>query len=241
MSDESISLEGPIVKAFIDESGTVQHGDINIEKCDYFIIAILMTDCTKRLERVFVKSRLKALRGRQDLLQQLKNTKEVKGSQVSETRKQQIYQSIITKCAENSEIGIIRLDNCKSNMRLRSNCSRTFNYMIKLYLLNFFKTYSKYKNPSKIDFLIDERNVATKSLYTLEDYLNTELNIIRPISKEDFSVKYADSRTSNLLQLTDFIANTYYRCYQKHDRLAAENVKSLSPLLCRRQLFKFPL
>jgi hypothetical protein len=242
--EESAHLQQPNIeplniKVFIDESGIIRQG--NVKHCDYFIIGLLMTSNAKRLCHVFKKSRLKVVQHKPELFEQLKQTKEVKGSQLTETEKTPIYKAIIDKCSEDIELGIIRLNNCTSDARFRSNCSMAFNFLIKLYLMNFFKIYSKFKNPNTIDFLIDERNVATNSRFTLCDYLNAELNLVNPISQENFTLNYADSKTSNLLQLIDFIANTYFRYYNKHNNEAKANVLLLDTILCHNQLFRFPL
>ena len=113
------------------------------------------------------------------------------------------------------EIAVIVLNNKKATVKFRSNSSRVFNYLIKTFLNKHFKKNSKYKNVNQMHFVIDERNVATESKYTLQEYLNTELNLVETFSQEDIRVHYYDSKNYLLLQLADFISNTFYRYQQK--------------------------
>ena len=88
--------------------------------------------------------------------------------------------------------------------------------------------------------MIDERNVATESKYTLQEYLNTELNLVETFSQEDIRVHYYDSKNYLLLQLADFISNTFYRYQQKNVQEAKGNVGLLLNQTSTRKVFKFP-
>ena len=91
-----------------------------------------------------------------------------------------------------------------------------------------------------MSFIIDERNVATESKFTLQEYLNTELNLLETFSEEDLNVHYYDSKKYLLLQLTDFISNTFYRHQQKHSKEAKRNVDLLIKQTNTKKVFKFP-
>ena len=60
----------------------------------------------------------------------------------------------------------------------------------------------------KISFVIDEQDVATGAKYDLDGYLNQQLTLKNPIC-DRFEVHYTDSRNEKLVQLADFIANSF--------------------------------
>lgn len=93
---------------------------------------------------------------------------------------------------------------------------------------------------SQIHFVIDERNVATESKYTLQEYLNTELNLVESFAEKDIVVHYYDSKNYLLLQLADFISNTFYRYRQKNIAESKDNVKMLLNQTSTNKIFKFP-
>ena len=132
------------------------------------------------------------------------------------------------------------MNNKKATVKFRSNSSRVFNYLIKTFLEKHFKKRSKYKDLNQIHFVIDERNVATESKFTLQEYLNTELNLMDAFSEKDIVVQYYDSKNYLLLQLADFISNTFYRYRQKHQREAKENVELLIKQTSTNKTFRFP-
>ena len=89
-----------------------------------------------------------------------------------------------------------------------------------------------------IDILLDEQNVATGAKYDLEEYLNQQLTIKNPIC-DKFSASYTDSKNEKLVQLADFVANTFYRNIEKKDRDSAESVKEWINTLCGEDIFDF--
>lgn len=159
---------------------------------------------------------------------------------VSEKEKSVIYNKIIEKCSDKFELVIIVLDCSKATESFRANSARAFNYLIKTYLSTHFKKYSQYKELNSIKFIIDERNVATGSKLTLKEYLNTELNLMEKFSNEDIEVDYFDSRKYLLLQMTDFIANTFYRKIQKNVNDFG-NIDLLKKQICSGKIFEFPI
>ncbi len=104
-----------------------------------------------------------------------------------------------------------------------------------------YTAHSKFTGAAAIAFYVDERNVATGAKFTLEEYLNTEYNIEDPICEGNISVHYLDSKSRYLIQLADFIANTFYRAYKKNDPDARSNIEILRDALCNRRVFYFPL
>lgn len=232
-------MEENNITVFVDESGTVAKGII--EKKDYFIITLLFVKNERidYIKKLFRKYRLQVVNRKEKLKNKLKEKREIKGSELSEKEKYNIYRKIIDKCNDDFELAIIVLDNKKATSRFRSNSSRVFNYLIKQYLGCHFKKFSKYKNLNSMNFVIDERNVATKSTYTLEEYLNTELNLMHDFSEEEIKVEYSASEKYLLLQMTDFISNTFYRKYQKND--SSDNVELLLGKTCKGKVFRFPL
>lgn len=233
-------MEENDITVFVDESGTIGKGII--KKDNFFIITLLFVkdDDINHLKKVFKKERLKVVNKKKELKEHLANNKEVKGSELSESEKSGIYQRLIEKCGDKFEIAVIVLNNKDATVKFRANSSRVFNYLIKTYLDSTFKRKSKFKYPQQIHFVIDERNVATESKYTLQEYLNTELNLMESFSKKDIMVHYYDSKTYLLLQLTDFISNTFYRYKQKNITEAIENVELLLGQTSTGNIFKFP-
>lgn len=233
-------MEANDIEVFVDESGTICKGTAT--KQDFFIITLL---CVKKediehVKKVFKRERLKVVNKEARLKEHLKINKEIKGSELSETDKKKIYEKLIEKCGDKFEIAVIVLDNKKATVKFRSNSSRAFNYLIKTYLDRHFKKRSKFKELNQIHFVIDERNVATESKYTLQEYLNTELNLMNPFSAEDIAVCYRDSKTYLLLQLADFISNTFYRYKQKNIQEAEANAQKLLKQTSTGKVFKFP-
>lgn len=83
--------------------------------------------------------------------------------------------------------------------------------------------------------------MATKSKYTLQEYLNTELNLTQHFCDNDISVSYYDSKKFYLLQLADFISNTFYRRYQKNIKEADENVEVWLKQMANGKVYWYPL
>lgn len=221
---------------FIDESGSITKTSISYNR--YFIIAILFTRKFNRLQRYFQK-------GIASLIQNpkyktiLEQNCEIKGSQLSETKKKPIYDRIIRNCSDDFELGIIVLDNTYTTDAFIKNHARTFNYLLQLYLDNMFRHCSKYsKNTRYIRILIDEQNISTDAKYTLDEYLEQHFTVMNPLCRS-VDVKYTDSKNHSMIQLIDFISNTFYRNLEKHDKTSIETVKMLLPFVCGGKIFDF--
>lgn len=148
-------------------------------------------------------------------------------------------EKIIEKCGDKFELGIILLNNQKATVKFRSNSSRAFNYLIKLYLQNIFVQSELFKDLDKLTFIIDERNVATESKFTLQEYLNTELNLLENFCNDEITVRYYDSKKFILLQMADFISNSCYRKWQKKNSDNG-NVEMLLKKTLKGKAFRFP-
>lgn len=223
--------------AFVDESGIIKKGPL--ERKDFFVIAMIFTDNERFLNKIFKKKRLQILSEKERKI--LSETKEIKGSDISESRKVEVYSALVEKCTQSLEVGVIVLDLKRADDRLKQISSRTFNFLIARYLSKFYRSHSKFNAADDISFFVDERNVATGAKFTLEEYLNTEYNIVDPICEGNISVHYLDSKNRYLIQLADFVANTFYRAYKKNDPDAKTNIEGLKDVLCNGKVFYFPL
>ncbi|MBD5531331.1 MAG: DUF3800 domain-containing protein [Lachnospiraceae bacterium] len=221
---------------FIDESGSITKTNISFNR--YFIIAILFTRKYSRLQRYFQKGIASLLQNPKYKIM-LEENGEIKGSKLSETKKKPIYDRIIRNCSEDFELGIIVLDNTYTTDEFIKNHARTFNYILQLYLDNMFRHCSKYsKNTRDMRILIDEQNISTDAKYTLDDYLEQHFTVMNPLCRT-VDVKYTDSKNHPMIQLIDFISNTFYRNLEKHDKTSIETVKMLLPYVCGGKIFDF--
>ena len=222
--------------AFIDESGSITKTDVEHNR--YFIIAILFTRNPNRINRYFKKGIASLMQDNKYKGIMLANN-EIKGSEVSETKKNRIYDKIIRNCKDDFEVGIIVLDNTYTTKEFIQNHARTFNYITQMFFDKFFRNYSIYKDTiSNLHLIIDEQNIATGAEYTLEGYLNQHLTVLNPLCN-CFDVVYTDSRNHSLIQLIDFISNTFYRNIAKHNTSSIKNVKLLQNNLCGGRFFDF--
>lgn len=228
------------VVVFVDESGIIpKHKS---KKTNYFIITLLFLreEDQGLVKNAFKKYRLQIAKRKQELYDELVNNKEIKGSSMSEDDKNVIYDKLIQKCGDKFEIGVIILNNHKATSKFRSNSSRAFNYLIKMYMQKVFVNSELFKDLDKLTFIIDERNVATESKYTLQEYLNTELNLTEHYCNDDIEVHYYDSKKFILLQMADFISNTFYRKWQKHFKVNG-NIRLLLGQTVSGDAFRFPV
>ena len=181
---------------------------------------------------------LKAIKDDNGLFDKLKREKEIKGSELSEKRKSKIYSDLRTTSVI-SELGIIVVDTLKVEDKFKINAARAFNYLLKLFLMNYMKSATKKSDCTKLMLYIDERNIATKSVYTLKEYLNTELVMAEAIFKEDFEVNYCDSKNQPLIQLADYIANTTLRFFHNNNDEVSANMDILKQNMTNHNFFMF--
>ncbi len=180
-----------------------------------FVICIIMPNDIKKLERVYKRFVIKNLKK----LKQLDNNKnkmfradgsflELKGSSFNRTMKLEFLDYF---CRNNLfRVKYIVLDNDKLDSRFIENKARTFNYLMKMFLIS---TINKDEIIDKeIHLNIDERNIKTGSKFSLEDYLNQELKLDHNII-DKAEVKYYDSSKNKLIQVADVFANIKYSNY----------------------------
>ena len=150
-----------------------------------------------------------------------------------------MYKHIVEYGSDDIELGIIVLDNKYTTDKFIENHARTINYMIQIYFDSYFRKHSRFMNGvGNIKLILDEQNVATGARYDLEGYLNQQLTIHKPICSQ-FDVRYTDSKNEKLVQLSDFIANTFYRNIEKNNRESKENIKLMKDILCNGDIFDF--
>ncbi len=232
----NMDIEKVDINAYIDESGSITKKDIEHHK--YFIIAVLFTRDSKRIRRYFQKGIASLLQDKK-YYNLLNSNMEIKGSEVTETKKNNIYDKIIRNCKDDFEIGIIVLDNKYTTDTFIKNHARTFNYILQVFFDVLFRNSSRYANTIKdMHMVIDEQNIATDADYTLDGYLNQQLNIVNPICNH-FDVTYVDSKYHPLVQFIDFVSNTFYRNLEKHDKTSIQNIKLLQDCLCGKRIFDF--
>ena len=226
-----------IINTYIDESGSIPK-DID-KKHRYFIIVLVHVKNQDRAAKNFKRYRLKAIKDSSELKKELAVNKEIKGSSVSEQRKQSIYSNLVRLC-DDLEIGIIVMDTTKVSDKFRTNKARCFNYLLGRYFITYSNQSDHYSKDMQISLQIDEQNVATKSTFVLREYLNTELVLYRDKYDNDFNVTYYDSKNCLLVQLADFIANTTYRYLEGGNVVAKENLNILKSNVIGKDFFKFP-
>lgn len=225
------------IYVYVDESGSITK--TNVSNNRYFVIAMLFTDEPLSVRRLFKKKISQMMRKNDKYKDMILLKKEIKGSDISETTKKEVYNHILQHAAYKMELGLIVLDNYYTTDKFIENHARTFNYMIQTYLDSYFRKHSKFMSGSgKIEFIIDEQNIATGAEYELCGYLNQQLTLHRPVC-DMFSVEYTDSKNEKLVQLADFLANTFYRNIEKKNQESRDAVKMWLNVLCNGDVFDF--
>ena len=196
---------------YVDESGSMTKKGLNSIRCRYFIICIVLTKDNKKLKHIydrFVTSNMKQLK-KEDWYHNMfyKNGKfkELKGTQMSVEMKKKF----IRYFCRNDILSVFYI--CVSNENVADyfygNTARAFNYLIRLSIEH---NTSNGLISNDMNFLyIDERNVRTDTISTLEEYLNIELVVDKHIQKS-FHVRYCQSEVKNLIQIADVFSNIYY-------------------------------
>ena len=225
------------IYVYVDESGSITK--TNISNNRYFVIAMLFTTDPVSVRRLYKNMISKLMRKNDKYRDMIKMSREIKGSDISETTKEPVYQHIVNHASDEMELGIIVLDNQYSSERFIENHARSFNYMIQTYLDSCFRRHSRFMTAKgRMEFVIDEQNVATGAKYDLGGYLNQQLTLRNPIC-DRFEVSYTDSKNEKLVQLADYLANTFYRNIEKRNEESRQNVFLWKPLLCNGDIFDF--
>lgn len=225
------------IYVYVDESGSITK--TNISNNRYFVIAMLFTDNPLAIRRLFKKKISQLMKKNQKYEHEIKLNKEIKGSDISESVKMPVYQHVLEHAGDKMELGLIVLDNHYTSDKFIENHARTINYMIQVYLDSCFRIHSKFMTgEGNIEFVIDEQNIATGAKYELEGYLNQQLTVCKPICNQ-FKVNYTDSKNEKLVQLADFVANTFYRNIEKKNQESMETVRIWKHILCNKDIFDF--
>lgn len=193
---------------YIDESGTMTNK--NHRNLPYFIITKVLVKDRKKLKQVlkrFIKKNLEILKIADTNNKMFENDKfkELKGSCLTPELKISLAKYL---CQNNLfEVFYIRINNSDIDDRLYGNTARAFNYMLGLSF-----SYHLRKGNLKDDsyhLQIDNRNIKTHALKSLEDYLYTKLSLDEGLVRE-IKVDYFDSEINSLIQIADFFSNLYY-------------------------------
>lgn len=198
-----------MISMYIDESGSVHPTSEKLNR--YFVIGIVIPKDLKKLKRVyktFIRKNIETLRildTEGKMFDKDGHFIELKGSSMNKPMKLNFMKFF---CQNNLfEVRYIILDNNQLDERFIKNKARTFNYLLKIFLINSIK--KKYIEDKQIFLQIDERNVKTDSKYSLEDYLNQEL-LLNDNLIENVQVQYFDSSQNCLIQIADVFSNIMY-------------------------------
>lgn len=152
-----------MINMYIDESGSIHPTSQKLNR--YFVIGIVIPKDSKKLKRVyktFIRKNIGALK-ELDVEGKMFNQEgkfiELKGSSMDKPMKLNFINFF---CQNNLlEVRYIILDNNLLDERFIKNKARTFNYLLKIFLINSIK--KKYIKDKEIFLQIDERNVKTDS------------------------------------------------------------------------------
>lgn len=227
-----------MMNMYMDESGSVHPKKNGLNQ--FFVIGIMMSRHEKQLRRaykIFIRKNLETLK-KLDLENKMfdKNGKfrEIKGSCFNRKMKLEFMHFFCQK--DCFKVAYIVLDNHQLQEKFISNKARTFNYLLKLFLINAVQR--KYIRDAKLFLHIDERNVKTGSKYSLEDYLNQEM-VLNAEFVDSVQVKYYDSAQNPLIQIADVFSNIMYSNFMTRGAYQKE-LKELSQKEYILPLFFFP-
>lgn len=198
-----------MMNMYIDESGSINPTPKKLKR--YFIVGIVIPKDEKKLRKIyklFVRKNLQKLKDADKYKKMFdENGKfiELKGSCFTEELKKEFVDFFCQN--ELFEVRYIVLDNDNIDEKFIKNKARTFNYLLKLFLINSIKC--NYITDKEIYLNIDERNVKTDSKFSLEDYLNQEL-VLSMGTLENAKVHYYDSCQNIFIQMADVFSNLLY-------------------------------
>jgi len=232
-----------MISMYIDESGSIHPTSQKLNR--YFVIGIVIPKDSKKLKKVyktFIRKNIDELR-KLDIEGKMfdSNNKfiELKGSSMDKAMKLKFIEFF---CKNNLfEVRYIILDNNLLDSRFIKNKARTFNYLLKIFLINSIK--KKYIVDKEIFLQIDERNVKTDSKYSLEDYLNQEL-LLNDNLIENVQVQYFDSSQNCFIQIADVFSNIMYSnlitkgSYQEELKKLQQDKYILPPFIFPKEKFE---
>ena len=155
-----------MINMYIDESGSVHPTSEKLNR--YFIIGIVIPKDPiklKRIYKLFIRKNynyLKQVDKDNKMFNQDGKFIELKGSSMDKKLKLDFIDFF---CKNNLfEVRYIILDNNQLDEKFIKNKARTFNYLIKIFLINSLK--KGYIKDADLFLQIDERNVKTESKYS---------------------------------------------------------------------------
>lgn len=198
-----------MINMYIDESGSINPFITRLKR--YFVVGIVIPKDKEKLKRIyklFVRKHREELRKADKynkMFDENGNFIELKGSCLTNELKIKFANFF---CRNNLfEVRYIILDNSLINDKFIINKARTFNYLLKLFLIN--SKQRGYIKDREIYLHIDERNVKTDSKFSLEDYLNQELVLSMDLI-DTAKVHYYDSSQNVFIQIADVFSNLLY-------------------------------
>lgn len=198
-----------MINMYIDESGSINPFITRLKR--YFVVGIVIPkdkEKLKRIYKIFVRKHMEELRKADKynkMFDENGNFIELKGSCLTKELKIKFANFF---CRNNLfEVRYIILDNSLINDKFIINKARTFNYLLKLFLIN--SKQRGYIKDREIYLHIDERNVKTDSKFSLEDYLNQELVLSMDLI-DTAKVHYYDSSQNVFIQIADVFSNLLY-------------------------------
>ena len=196
---------------YVDESGSMTKKGLKYLFNQYFVICVVRVKQPKMLKRAykrFISSNIELLRKddrSHNMFYKTGKFKELKGAFMSNEMKRKFTKFF---CRYNYfEIYYICCSNQMADNYFYSNKARAFNYLIRLCV-----EYNSINNNLNKDynyFHIDERNVSTKTMASLEEYLCIELVTVKHLQL-GFTVEYHQSEVQELIQIADVFSNLYY-------------------------------
>lgn len=231
-------LKYNMLNLYIDESGSM-----TCEFCKefpYFVIAIIKVDNPEHLKRaykIFVRENLSLLK-ENDRNSKMFNScgkfQELKGSVFNSELKHKFIDFFCRK--KHFEVFYILVDNKAIEEKFYKNTARAFNYVIKLTLSTLIRK-KFFKKGEVYNIQIDERNQKTGAKRSLEDYLNTQLQLDEDLTNE-IHVTYFDSIKNKNIQIADVMSNLMYS--QIKTKKYSEDFKKLREAGILKYIFEFP-
>ncbi|MBJ8326489.1 DUF3800 domain-containing protein [Streptococcus pacificus] len=195
------------MKLYVDEAGTITNS--RSPKNRFFVIC--MVECIKhhKVIREYRQAKKDYLENHPDCKFDIKD--EIKGSEMPYGMKKLIFERLRDRTDITFHFKII--DNYELTPNLKEYPSISFNYFVGLTVKKIFRNTND--QHSNLYMLIDERNQSVESLNSLEEYLKIELCIKNNYTKK-VTIKYKDSKTKDLIQISDIFVNTVYRICKNH-------------------------
>jgi hypothetical protein len=183
-----------MLKIAFDESGTIG------KKERYFVIAALITrnDASKKRIGNLVKHT------KAGFTSPAKRA-ELKGSLLTTPQKQRFLNSLTS--IQDFQIAYLVADKNHLDPKIYAQKNLTFNFLFGVLLKSFIRSF-----PEDIELCIDNRTVKVTSRNSLEDYIQIEA-YTKWNFEHDLNIHLEDSKSDNLLQAVDVIANTIWAKY----------------------------